>query len=145
MTIGMFAKVLAVEAGEIVSRLGHKALEAARLPELAGAGVGGVDRHLRREQHRVDTRLRNLLRDQLAVAHVALQRRAIAMEEHHDDARLAQLETLGDVHEHAVVVIGLVLPVDLSRIAAVAAAVALGDIEEGCFRSRVVTEIGEGR
>ena len=51
---------------------------------------------------------------------------------------------LGDVHQHAVVVVGLVLPVDPAGIAAVAVAVALGDVEERRVGARIVAEIGEG-
>ena len=94
----------------MIGELRHEALEPAGLPEFAGAGIGGVDRELRRQQHGVDAGIRNLLRHQLPVAHVALQRRAVAMEEHDDDAGLADVEGLGNVHQHAVVAEGLVLP-----------------------------------
>ena len=123
----------------------HEALEAAGLPELSGAGIGGIDRHLRREQDGIGAGIGDLLRHQLPVAHVALQGRAIAVEEQHDHARLAHVEMLGDVNQHAAVAVGLVLPVDAPRIAAMAAAVALGDVEEGRVGSGVVAEIGEGR
>ena len=85
------------------------------------------------------------MRHQLAVADVALQRRAVAVEEHHDHAGLADVELLGDMHQHAAVVVGLVLPVDPAAIAAVALAVALGDVEERLFGARIGAEIGEGR
>ena len=129
----------------MAGRFIHEALEAAGLPELAGAGIGGVDRELRRQQHGVDAGIRNLLRHQLAVAHVAFQRRAVAVEEHHDHAGLAASKCLGDVHQHAVVVVGLVLPVDPAAIAAVALAIALGDVQERRVGARIVAEIGEGR
>ena len=119
----------------------HEALEAAGLPELAGGGVGGIDRHLRRKQHGVDAGVGDLLRHQLAVAHVALQRRAVAVEEHHDHAGLLHVEILGDVHQHAVVVVGLVLPVDAAGIAAMAFP---ADIEERSLGSGIVAVIGEG-
>ncbi len=79
---------------------------------LPAAGVGGIDRHLRRKQHGVDPGVADLLRHQLAVADVALQRRAVAVEEHHDHAGLGGVETLRHVHQHAAVIVGLVLPVD---------------------------------
>ncbi len=126
-------------------RLIDEALEAARLPELAGRGIGGVHCELGREQHGVDAGIRYLLRHQLPVADVALQRRAIAVEEHHDHARLPGIERLGDMHQHAAVVVGLVLPIDPAAIAAVALAVALGDVEERFFGARIGAEIGEGR
>ena len=128
----------------MIGRFRDEALEAAGLPELAGAGIGGIDRELRRQQHRIDAGIRNLLRHQLAVAHVALQRRAVAVEEHHDDAGLADIEILGHVHQHAVVVVGLVLPVDPAAIAAMAAALALRDVEERLVGARIVAEIGKG-
>ena len=103
---------IAVEAGEVARRFIDEALEAARLPEFAGRGIGGVHRELRREQHGVDAGIRDLLRHQLPVADVALQRRAVAVEEHHDHAGLPGVERLGDMHQHAVVVVGLVLPID---------------------------------
>ena len=123
----------------------HEALEAIRLPEFAGAGIGGVDRQLRRQQHGIDAGLGNLLRHHLPVAHVTLQRRAVAVEEHHDHAGLPGVEVLGHMHQHAAVVIGLVLPVHLAGIAAVPAALALGDVEERRFRAWIVAEIGERR
>ena len=129
----------------MIGRFVDEALEPAGLPELAGAGIGGIDRKLRRQQHGIDAGIRNLLRHQLAVAHVALQRRAVAVEEHDDDAGLADVEILRDMHQHAVVVVGLVLPVDPAAIAAVAAAVALGDVQERLVGARIVAEIGEGR
>ena len=120
----------------MVGRFVDEALEAAGLPEFAGAGIGGVDRELRRQQHGIGAGIRNLLRHQLAVADVAFQRRAVAVEEHHDHAGLADVESLGDVHQHAAVVVGLVLPVDPAAIAAMAAAVAVGNIEERRDRMR---------
>src|SRR5262249_50255506 len=45
---------IAIEAGEVASRLVHEALEAAGLPELAGGGVGGIDSHLRGKKDGVD-------------------------------------------------------------------------------------------
>src|SRR5215471_15540821 len=44
---------IAVEAGEIVDRFCHEALETAGLPEFACAGIRCVNRHLWREEHRV--------------------------------------------------------------------------------------------
>ena len=122
----------------------HEPLEAAGLPEFAGAGIRRVDRELRRQQHGVDAGFRDLLWHQLPVAHVAFEGGAIAVEEHHDHAGLAGVESFGDMHQHAVVVVGLVLPVDPPRIAAMALALALGDVEERRFRPRIVAEIGEG-
>ena len=52
---------------------------------------------------------------------------------------------LGHVHQHAVVVVGFVLPVDPAAITAVAAALALGDVEERLVGARIVAEIGKGR
>ena len=49
------------------------------------------------------------------------------------------------MHQHAAVVVGLVLPIDPAVVAATALAVALGDVEERLFGARVVAEIGEGR
>ena len=129
----------------MIGRLRHEALEAARLPEFAGAGIGGVDGKLRRQQHGVDAGIRNLLRHQLAVAHVAFQRRAIAVEEHHDDAGLGGVEILRHVHQHAVVVVGFVLPVDLAAIAAMAATLALWNVQERLVGARIVAEIGKRR
>ena len=125
-------------------RLVHEALETVLLPEFAGAGVGGIDRQLGSKQHGVDAGIGDLLRHHLPVAHVALQRRAIAVEEHHDHAGFLGVEMLGHVHQHAAVIVGLVLPVHLAGIAAVAAALALADIEERRFRARILAEIGEG-
>src|SRR5882757_704060 len=114
---------IAGEAGEVTGRFIDEALEAAGLPELARAGIGGIHGKLRRKQHGVDARIRDLLRHQLAVAYVAFQRRAIAVEEHHDHSGLADIEVFGNVHQHAAVVIGLVLPIDPPAIAAMALAV----------------------
>ena len=120
-----------------------KRLKPAGLPEFAGAGIGGIDRKLRRQQHGIDAGIRNLLRHQLPVAHVAFQRRAVAVEEHDDHAGLADVEILGDMHQHAVVVVGLVLPVDPAAIAAMAAAIAVGDVQERLVGARIVAEIGK--
>ncbi len=127
----------------MVRRLVDEALEAASLPEFSCAGIGGIDRHLRCEQDGIGAGIGDLLRDQLAVAHVALQRRAIAVEEHHDHAGLPHVEMFGHVHQDAVIVVSLVLPEHAPGIAAVAAAVALGDVEEWRVGGRVVAEIGE--
>ena len=129
----------------MIGRFIHEVLEPARLPEFAGAGVGGVYRKLGRQQNGVDPGLRDLSRNKLPVTHVALERCAIAMEEHDDDAGFADVESFGHVHQHAVVVVGLVLPVDPPRVAAVAAALALDDVQEWFVGARVVAEIGEGR
>jgi hypothetical protein len=48
------------------------------------------------------------------------------------------------MHQHAAVVVGLVLPIDLAGIAAVTLALAAGDVEERRFRARIPAEIGEG-
>ncbi len=48
------------------------------------------------------------------------------------------------MQQHAVIVVGLVLPVDAAAQAAVALAIALGDVEEGLFRTRIGAGIGEG-
>lgn len=66
------------------------------------------------------------------------------MEEHDNDAGLAGVEMFGDVHQHAVVVEGLVLPVDAAGIAAVAVAVAVGNVQERRFGAWIVAVIGEG-
>ena len=129
----------------MLGRFVDEALEPAGLPELAGAGIGGIDRELRRQQHGVDAGIRNLLRHQLAVAHVAFQRRAVAVEEHDDDTRFADVEILRHMHQDAVVVVGLVLPVDPAAVAAMAAAVALGDVQERLVGARIVAEIGKRR
>ena len=136
---------IAIEAGEMSGRFIHEALEAVRLPEFSGAGIGGVDRELRRQQHGIDAGIGDLLRHHLAVAHVAFERGAVAVEEHHDHAGFSGVEMLGHVHQHAAVVVGLVLPVDFSGITAVTAAIALGDVEEWRLGARIVAEIGEGR
>ena len=129
----------------MTGQLVDEALEPAGLPELAGAGIGGIDRKLGREQHGVGAGIGDLLRHQLPVAHVAFQRRAVAVEEHDDDARFADIETLRDMHQDAIVVVGRVLPVDPAAIAAVAAAPVLGDVEERRIGARIVAEIGECR
>ena len=115
----------------MIGRLVDEALEPARLPEFAGAGIGGIDRKLRRQQHGVDAGIRNLSRHQLPVAHVALQRRAVAVEEHDDDARFADVEILRDMHQNAVVVEGLVLPEHPAAVAAVTAALAIETFRNG--------------
>ncbi len=126
-------------------RFVHEALEAVGLPEFSGTGIGGVDCQLWREQHGIDAGIGDLLRHQLPVAHVAFERGAIAVEEHHDHAGFSGVEMLGHMHQHAAVVIGLVLPVDLSGITAVAAAIALRYVKERRLGARIVAEIGEGR
>ena len=98
-----------------------------------------------RQQHGIDAGIRDLLRHQLPVAHVALQRRAVAVEEHDDHAGLADVEILRDVHQDAVVVEGLVLPEDPAAVAAVAAPLAVGNVQERLVGARIVAEIGERR
>ena len=130
MMTGMFANALAARGSPYISARWsadsvHEALEPAGLPEFAGAGIGGVDRQLRRQQHGIHAGIRNLLRHQLPVAHVAFQRRAVAVEEHDDDARFADVEILRDMHQDAVVVEGLVLPKNPAAVTAMAAAFAI--------------------
>jgi len=50
---------VAIEAGEMTGRFIDEALQPAGLPELAGAGIGGIDRELRREalEANFDTRM----------------------------------------------------------------------------------------
>src|SRR3954453_11812149 len=67
------------------------------------------------------------------------------MEEYHDHAGLAHIEPFGNVHQHAAVIVGLVLPVDPAREAAVAPALAAADVQEWRVRCWIVAEIGKGR
>src|SRR6185437_6931712 len=118
---GLGGARIAVELSEMVGRFRHEALEPAGLPEFSGAGIGGVDRKLGCQQHRIHAGLRNLPRYQWPVAYVAFQRRAVAVEEHDDDARFADVEILRHMHPDTIVVEGFVLPVNPATVTPVAA------------------------
>ncbi len=70
------------------------------------------------------------MRHELAVAHVPCQRRTVTVEEYDDHARFANIEALRNMHEDAVVVVSLVLPVNPATVAAVPLASAFGDVQE---------------
>ena len=135
---------IAVQARELVRRLAHELREHARLPEAAGAGIGGVDGKLRRHQHGVEPGLDDLPRHLLAVAHVAGERRAVAVEEHDDHRRLAEIEAARDRQQHAAVAVGRVLPEHAGTRRA-PAPLALGDIQERLSGSRRDAVEGEWR
>jgi hypothetical protein len=120
---------VAMQAGELARRFAHELREHARLPEPAGAGVRGIHGELWRHQHRVEAGLDDLPRHLLAVAHVARQRRAIAVEEHHDHRRLAEVETARNRQQHAPVAVGRILPKH-ARARRAPASFTFGDIEK---------------
>ena len=71
------------------------------LPELPRAGIQRIDRELRRHQHGVEVRLRQLPRHLLAPPHIALQRRLVAVEVDDDQSAPSRIEALGDEDQHA--------------------------------------------
>ncbi len=135
---------IAMQARELVRRLAHELREHARLPEPAGAGIGGIDGKLRRHQHGVEPGLDDLPRHLLAVAHVAGERRAVAVEVHHDQRRLAEIEAARDRHQHAAIAVGRVLPEHAATRRA-PAPLALGDIQKRLSGSRRDAVEGEWR
>ncbi len=93
----------------MLGRFRQEALESAALPELAGAGIGSVIGELRRNEHGIHAGFGYLLGQELTVAHVARKRCAMAVEEHHDNAGPAHVETGGDVDEDTVVAVAAAL------------------------------------
>ena len=81
----------------------------------------------------------------LAVEDVAAQRGAVAVEvdDHHRGA--ADIEALGDVQQHAIVAVGLILPISVAEEGAMAEAAFVLDVEEGLVGAGDVARIGEGR
>src|SRR5882757_2283018 len=82
-----------IDPGKLVGCFRHEPLQSVALPELASAGISGIVGELRRDQHGIDPGFGNLLGQQLTVPYVALKRCAVTMEEHHDDRRLAHVES----------------------------------------------------
>ena len=66
--------------------------EAAGAPEISGAGIRRVDRHLRRDEHGVEPGRRHLMRRALAAHHVARERGVVAVEIDDDHARRVRVE-----------------------------------------------------
>ena len=69
-----------------------------------------LNRHLRGDQDGVGVRFRDLLGDALAIAYVAIDGSAMAVEEDDDDPGALDVETLRHVHEDTLVAEGFVLP-----------------------------------
>jgi len=92
----------------------RKRLSPPRCQNLPALESAASTASLRRQQHGIDAGIRNLLRHELPVAHVALQRRAVPWKEYNDHARFADIEILRDMHENPVIVVGLVLPKNLA-------------------------------
>ena len=99
-----------MQSRELVGCLVHELREHARLPEPAGAGVGGVDGKLWCNQHGVEAGLHDLARHLLAVAHVAGEGRAVAVEEHDCHGRPADIKSARDRQQHAAIAVGGVFP-----------------------------------
>ena len=92
-----------MQLGELQRGLVEEALEAAGIGELARIEIASVEGELRRDQHRVDAGRRDLVRQLLAVAHVARERRAVAVEEHDHHRRLVGIEAWRHGEQHVVV------------------------------------------
>ena len=91
--------------------------------KLPGARVRCVDRELRRHQHCVRLRQRDLVGDALPVEDVALEVRAMTVKEDHDDAGLADVKALRDVQQHARIAIAIVVERGGPALARIGAAV----------------------
>ena len=89
------AALAAAERRELLGRLVEEALEAVgtqNFPALSRRRR----RRLRRHQYGVEAGRRDLIRQALAVAHVALQRRAMAVEEYHHDGGASGSKSSGE-------------------------------------------------
>ena len=136
---------VAVEPHQPLGRLVDIGGEVAGLPEIAGAGIGGVERELRRHQRDVLAGLGDLARHGLAHHHVALERGALAVEIEHDQHRPLRIEAGRQVEQRAAVAVGRLLPVDVAAQAGMAALVAVLHVEEGLPGAGIDAAIGEGR
>ena len=136
---------IAVELGQPLAGFTQKLREHARLPETAGAGIERVHGELRRHQHRIEAGFGDLSRHRLAIAHIAGERRFVAVEEHDYERGPARIEPLGDVQQHPLVAVGLVFPVGAAADGRMAAPLAVRDIEKRPVLVRHVAVIGERR
>ena len=136
---------VAVKLGQAVAGFAHELGEYARLPEPAGAGIEGVHRELRRHQHRVEPGFGDLPRHRLAIAHVAFERRFVAVEEHDHERGPAGIKSLGDVQQDALVTVGLVLPIGPAAHRGVTVPLTVGNVEERAVLVRHLAAIGERR
>ena len=136
---------IAVKLGQAVTGFAQELGEHARLPEPAGAGIEGVHRELRRHQHRVEPGFGDLPRHRLAIAHVAFERRFVAVEEHDHERRPAGIKSLGNVQQDALVVVGLVLPIGPAADRGVTVPLTVRNIEERAVLVRHLAAIGERR
>ena len=114
-------------------------------PEIAGARVERVISELRCDQRDVLARLGDLPWYGLAQSHVALERRALAMEVENDQHRLRRIETLRQIKQRAAVAVGSLLPIDVAAARRMATPLAVARVEEGLGRIRNEAAIGKGR
>jgi selenocysteine lyase/cysteine desulfurase len=136
---------IAVKVGQAVTGFAQELGEHTRLPEPSGAGIEGVHRELRRHEHRVEPGFGDLPRHRLAIAHVAFERRFVAVEEHDHERRAAGIKSLGDVQQDALVAVGLVLPVGPAAHRGVTVPLTVRNIEERAVLLRHLAAIGERR
>ena len=73
--------------------------------------------------------LLDLPRHRLAIAHVAFERRFVAVEEHDHERRPAGIKSLGDVQQDALVAVGLVLPIGAAADRGVTVPLTVGNVE----------------
>ena len=125
------ARWIAVEPRQADCRLLDEAAKMAGIVEAPGARIGGVDRELRRHQHRVQARLRHLPRHLLAAMHDALEAGDVAVEVDDHHRRQRGIEPARDMQQHAAVAVGGVLPIDAAARRGVPAPAVLLDVEEG--------------
>ena len=119
--------------------------EMAGLPEIAGAGIGGVEGELRCHQGDVLARFGDLARHGLAHHHVAFERGTLAVEIERDQDRPLRIEAGRQIEQRAAVAVGRLLPVDVAAQAGMAALVAVAHVEERFLVAGIDAAIGEGR
>ena len=86
-----------------------------------------------------------MIRQALAVAHVALESGAMAVEEHHHDGGAGGIEALRNVQQHAVVAKGFRFQEHAAAEIDVAARIRLAGVEERPVRAGHRAAIGERR
>ncbi len=134
---------VAVQLGQVLAASPRKRANAPgchSLPALESAALSG---ELRRHQRGVDAGGGNLRGHLLAQIDVVGELGAVAVEEHDQQARPANVESLRQVQQHLAVVVGFILPIDATRSRAVAAPAILDDVEEWPAGARHEAIVGE--
>ncbi len=78
-------------------------------------GIRRIERKLRSDEYGIGAGSRDLFGHLLPGDHVALECRSVPVEKYHHDRRAADVIALGNVQQHARVVVGLVLPIDTAE------------------------------